>query len=368
MKHHRRLPIMASLLAILIATLAISAAYGQADCTEALSGDGTVNGEWTSSCESEVPERGYARYYTFTMAQESEVTIELNSEVDTYLYLREGSATSGTALHENDDIESGSYDSRIVADLDAGAYTIEATTYAPDTEGNFTLTVSGLGGTGGTGSAPGFYRLTGPRSGHFHHEPDDGRIEKDRAGVEVYNVRSSALFENPYDGDQHDFSFGFRLRVGQESSAPRIIIHSDGWWNIRLVNDETIHHGQTPSLRTSQYSANYLSIAVVGEYAAVALNGEPLTDNDGRDTFHVGEDSTRGDVWIVTGAIVDTEQDGAISPYELFEVERIIPEEPAASSGASAREALELLTPKDIPVAETAPAAAGGNEYHPDER
>ena len=86
--------------------------------------------------------RGYARYYSFTLTESAEVTIDLTSNVDTYLYLREGSTTSGTALHDNDDIESGNTDSRIVATLAAGTYTIEATTYNEATTGSFTLSVS----------------------------------------------------------------------------------------------------------------------------------------------------------------------------------------------------------------------------------
>ena len=103
-------------------------------------------GTWADDCQSEVPGRGYARYYTFTLSDESEVTIDLSSEVDTYLYLRDGSATSGAALHSNDDIGSGNTDSRIVADLETGTYTIEATTYNEEAIGSFTLSVSG-GGT-----------------------------------------------------------------------------------------------------------------------------------------------------------------------------------------------------------------------------
>ena len=79
-----------------------------------------VPGSWASDCESSVAGRGYARYYSFTLAAESEVTIDLTSSVDTYLYLREGNAITGTALHDNDDIVSGNTDSRIVATLSAG--------------------------------------------------------------------------------------------------------------------------------------------------------------------------------------------------------------------------------------------------------
>ena len=121
---------------------------GETDqCGASISGDGTVSGTWAAGCESEVSGRGYARYYGITLEQETEVTIDLESSVDTYLYLRRGDARSGTALHYHDDVEPGvDTDSRISETLAAGTYTIEATTYYPDKAGTFTLTIAGLGG------------------------------------------------------------------------------------------------------------------------------------------------------------------------------------------------------------------------------
>ena len=115
-------------------------------CRETLPGDGTVTEEWADDCESAVGARGYARYYTFTLVEESEVTITLESDTDPYLYLREGEAKSGDFLHENDDIVLATdTNSRIEETLAAGTYTIEATTYGFGETGSFTLTVSGLG-------------------------------------------------------------------------------------------------------------------------------------------------------------------------------------------------------------------------------
>ena len=136
----------------------------------------TRTGEWTAGCESEVTGRGYARYYGITVEQGSQVTIDLESSEDTYLYLRRGEARSGTALHENDDVASGNTDSQISETLSAGSYTIEATTYSAGAAGSFTLTVSGLGG--GTTTEPGTgtdhngqlrgqaSAVTGPAVGH----------------------------------------------------------------------------------------------------------------------------------------------------------------------------------------------------------
>ena len=126
-------------------------------CGHNLTGDGTTGGQWSPQCQSLAFSRGFAQYYSFTLAEDAQVTIELNSSVDPYLFLREGDARSGDSLYENDDIAAGAdLNSRLTAPLRAGAYTIEATTYAPRETGDFTLTIFGLGGgdDGETGATP----------------------------------------------------------------------------------------------------------------------------------------------------------------------------------------------------------------------
>ena len=113
-------------------------------CVAALSGDGAITGQWAEGCESENRTGSYARYYSFTVEIEAEVTITLESEIDTWVYLLEGSGRSGVIRYDNDDIDSGNRDSQIKETLAAGSYTIEATTYDAGKTGSFTLTVSGL--------------------------------------------------------------------------------------------------------------------------------------------------------------------------------------------------------------------------------
>ena len=117
------------------------------DCVDPLPDDMTVNGTWNTDCTSNTsaPQGSgdrYARFYTFTLDAESDVTIDLSSDEDTFLYLRTGTSTDGSPIHENDDRATGDYDSRIAESLGAGTYTIEATTYAAGTTGSFTLTVT----------------------------------------------------------------------------------------------------------------------------------------------------------------------------------------------------------------------------------
>ena len=123
-------------------------------CAAAITADGTTTGTWAANCQSQVTGRGYARYFTFSLSEQRQVTITLESGVDTYLYLRAGSAKSGATEAENDDIAAGSnLNSQISRSLAAGTYTIEATTYAQNTAGSFTLTIAGLNG-GGPGPTP----------------------------------------------------------------------------------------------------------------------------------------------------------------------------------------------------------------------
>ena len=119
------------------------------------------NGAWNGDCASTHRSGSYARYYTFALDQGAEVTVTLESSVDTFLYLLAGAGTGGTVLHDNDDMETGTTNSQIREHLPAGTYTIEATTYAPGVTGDFSLYVA----PPPTGAAP---LLS------FHLAPGDG--------------------------------------------------------------------------------------------------------------------------------------------------------------------------------------------------
>ena len=78
-----------------------------------LSAGGEVNGTWSNSCESTDQVGKYARYYSFMLTERRDVTINLDSDADPYLYLR---AESGTVLQENDDVAPGDTNSQIQRD------------------------------------------------------------------------------------------------------------------------------------------------------------------------------------------------------------------------------------------------------------
>ena len=101
----------------------LSAQAPSDSCGGSLTGDGSISGQWAEGCQSEVSGRGYARYYSFSLNSESEVTITLESQdADTYLYLRQGEARSGDFLYENDDYQGSTSVSQVRTTLTAGTY------------------------------------------------------------------------------------------------------------------------------------------------------------------------------------------------------------------------------------------------------
>lgn len=114
-----------------------------AECVSAIAVDDSKSESWDSTCTSTNRPSSYAKYYTFTLTVRKEITINLTSSKDTYLFLLEGTGKIGSVLDENDDIDgANNQNSRIVSTLEPGDYTVEATTYLPATTGTFTVSVS----------------------------------------------------------------------------------------------------------------------------------------------------------------------------------------------------------------------------------
>ena len=124
------------------------------DCIQAMPDSGTVTGTWDDDCLSENrldAEDGYSgadyhsRFYSFSLEERADVRITLASDVDTYLYLLDGAGRDGIVRDRDDDDDDDNFDldsstdSGLETYLPAGDYTIEATTYHPMTNGDFTL-------------------------------------------------------------------------------------------------------------------------------------------------------------------------------------------------------------------------------------
>ena len=99
-----------------------------------------IDDEWTAESENARHRDGrYAAYNTFTLTQETEVSIDLTSSTDTYLYLLD----SADNIIAQDDDGGASLNSKITRTLEAGTYTTESTTYNASATGVFNLKVTG---------------------------------------------------------------------------------------------------------------------------------------------------------------------------------------------------------------------------------
>jgi hypothetical protein len=138
--------------------VAVQGATGS--CTNDLgtiSGTVTRSGSWDGTCRGVHYTGGtyYARHYSFTLSQTASLTIDLvSSSVDTWLALRSGSGT-GTGLIESDNNDGSGTNARITRTLEAGTYTVEATTAGYNVTGPFTLTMTVQADGGGTDALTG---------------------------------------------------------------------------------------------------------------------------------------------------------------------------------------------------------------------
>ncbi len=95
-----------------------------------------VNGNWASSGGKSATASGNP-HYTLNVSSAANVTIDLTSSTDTYLYLLD---STGSVIASNDDGGDG-YNSRITANLQ-GSYEVVAATYSNGKSGSFQLNVT----------------------------------------------------------------------------------------------------------------------------------------------------------------------------------------------------------------------------------
>ena len=104
-----------------------------------------IGGTWTTACITANPpnrdsDTRYAKFYTFAVSAEAEVSITLTSDEPNYLYLLSGAGRRGAIMQRVGDTPS--WTNTITATLQPGSYTIEATTYYPRVTDLFTLVMT----------------------------------------------------------------------------------------------------------------------------------------------------------------------------------------------------------------------------------
>jgi hypothetical protein len=170
---------------------------GGGNCMSSISVGQTVNGNYESTCTSAHRGNSYAKYYTFTLSDTRTVTIDLTSAIDTYLFLLSGSGSGGSVIASNDDYN-GSSNSHIQTTLNAGTYTIEATTYTSGQTGSFSLSLQSTAGSAPT--APSNLIATAVSSSQINLSWNDNSTNETGFRIERKTVASSAWAEIPAGG------------------------------------------------------------------------------------------------------------------------------------------------------------------------
>lgn len=192
-----------------------------------------------------------------------------------------------------------------------------------------------------------YWPLAGPDAGHFHHDPTDSKIGRISLGVGIRsNVRASAWFSNPYNANDHPFSYGFMLRSNPQNHL-RVYVHSNG--NLYIVQWTREQGFQTPTtfdvsglLRTEANQYNGLTVITLDNIVSVFLNGQTIADADGNTFFPLGPDTGPGYFYIINGVEAGSERQGAITLYDNLYVNALIYQ--TASQEEAMAELLDKMT------------------------
>ena len=233
----------------------------------------TRDGSWDGSCSSVHFSNGrFARYYSFTLNQQTSVTIDLTSpSVDTYLVLRNGAGTGTGEVQADDDGGTGQ-NARITRTVPAGTYTIEATTFQPGSTGPFTLMLSV---SGGGGRAP-----DGGRAGVATTVPAltyNGNQLNDRIGI--VNVETGLQ-----QGQQISIEVSVRDHACEDGDIVEIQVEGVSGWNT-IFNGEIFNQAQ---VRTFDATVGYHYRII-----AIAINGTGFKGNCSHADVNTGEMTVR---------------------------------------------------------------------------
>jgi len=159
----------------------------------------------------------------------------------------------------------------------------------------------------------------GPISGELWHDPSDGFIKTEYAGVSMSDMIVSATFVNPYSAATNSWDYGFIIRDGISGSNIHLVVTSRGRWEL-LSGDEPprkrVDGEILRSFDTGAGGRNRLWVAVFGERGLFFVNGEFISVLDLSDV------TGTGDVAVITGAFEGDELAGAVTRFEDFEGSR----------------------------------------------
>ncbi len=166
----------------------------------------------------------------------------------------------------------------------------------------------------------------GPISGELRHD-QDGFIEDQYAGVNLFDMSVEATFVNPYSAGSKSWDYGFFLRDSRPNdSVPflEIVVTSNRRWEaLRRTQDanrihETIGEGRIEGeFFTNAGKSNHLRVVAIGERGWFFVNGNFVSSIDLKNV------TASGDVGVLTGAFEGSEVVGEVTKFENFRGDRL---------------------------------------------
>lgn len=160
--------------------------------------------------------------------------------------------------------------------------------------------------------------------GELPHDPDDDTIELFYPGVNQADFVLNVTVINPFTPETGNWDFGVIFRQTEPDDEMRLVIRSDGLWNLnnrQEEGDSFVQEGDvTDILDLRPDEANQLTLIVLGDSGYFFLNESFISMLD------LSERPDAGSIAIGTGFYTVDEQAGATTVYENF---GIWPLEPA---------------------------------------
>ena len=169
---------------------------------------------------------------------------------------------------------------------------------------------------------PGQTNDFGPTSGELRHDPSDGSIEIEYAGVSIDDMMVEATFVNPYSAASNKWDYGFIFRREHTSPAIHFAVTSDrrwylGWRETPSADNQRVGGGTIPTFDTSAGGRNHLRVVAIKERGWLFVNGEFVSSLD------LSAVTGAGDVAVITGAFAGDEVAGAVTRFENFRGEQL---------------------------------------------
>lgn len=163
----------------------------------------------------------------------------------------------------------------------------------------------------------------GPTAGDLEHE-DDETIELIYADNAPQNFIVAADIGNPYSSEKGGWDFGIIFRQEDVDEELRLVVRSDGEWNLnnRSATDDTfLQDGDVfSSLELGEDGGNQIVLIALDNTGYFILNGEFVAELD------LSERPLGGNIALGTGFYTTNEQEGSATSYENFSVWELEPE------------------------------------------